>query len=386
MLVAPRSYHSLVRAASHAALLALAGCSDDGSASEASATAASTGTAGETTTGTTDPDTPTEPGNPSTTTSGTTDNVTTGASTGTADPSTTDSTLGTTGDPLGSAGCGLAPPDPPDGVNVTLDVGPEGDGVRRFYLRRSPDYDPTVPHRLIFGFAGTNWVGDMIEPYLGLQGDKVEPRPDEIFVYPDPLWRDFDGWGNLGGWVLGPYAAPADGEQDLVFVEAVLAYMAANYCIDRDRVFATGHSWGGDMAQVVGCFLGDRFRATVPVAANSPIGSRTAAASSIASATPRCGPCSARPTSTSAARTPASSAAISGSTSAAATASTRPSASTSATPPTSASNTRAARPPPASASTARSTATRSPATTSPRPPWRSSAPSEPRAACYRRGP
>lgn len=274
MLAVLRSYHSLVRIASHAALLALPGCSEPGSgpgsAGEASSTAASTGSAGETSTGTTDPGAPTEPGDPSTPTTGTTDIATTDASTGTADSSTTDSSTGTTGDPPGSPGCGLAPPDPPDGVNVTIDVGPEGDGVRRFYLRRSPDYDPDVPHRLIFGFAGTNWVGDMIEPYFGLQGDQVEPRPDEIFVYPDPLWRDFDGWGNLGGWVLGPYAAPADGEQDLVFVEAVIAYMEANYCIDRDRVFATGHSWGGDMAQVVGCFLGDRFRATVPVAANSP--------------------------------------------------------------------------------------------------------------------
>lgn len=39
---------------------------------------------------------------------------------------------------------------------------------------------------------------------------------------------------------------------------------------DTERVFATGHSWGGDMAQVVSCFLGERFRATVPVAANRP--------------------------------------------------------------------------------------------------------------------
>ncbi|WAS89814.1 alpha/beta hydrolase family esterase [Nannocystis punicea] len=262
---ASHSYQSLVTVGSLALLLALGACSgaddESGESSEGTGSDATTTTtdATTTTTATTGPDAPT-------TTSPTTDSSTTTSST--TDPGTT--TDGTTGDPLASPGCGLAPPDPPDGINVMIDAGPEGDGMRRFYLRRSPDYDPNVPHRLIFGFAGTDWVGDMIEPYFGLQGDDVEPMPDEIFVYPDPLWRDFEGWGNYGGWVLGPYAAPADGDQDLVFVEAVIDYMAANYCIDRERVFATGHSWGGDMAHVVACFLGDKFRAAVPVAANSP--------------------------------------------------------------------------------------------------------------------
>jgi len=192
----------------------------------------------------------------------TTADATTAQSTST-DPTT--DTTDTTGDPLASPGCGQPPPDAAGGINVTIDAGPEGDGERRFYLRRSPAYDPSVPHKLIFGFPGTDWVGEMIEPYLGLEG-----AADEIFVYPDPLWRDFEGWGNYGGWLLGPHAAPANGDQDLVFVEAVIDYMETHYCIDRERIFATGHSWGGDMAQVVSCFLADRFTATVPVAANTP--------------------------------------------------------------------------------------------------------------------
>lgn len=227
-------------------------------------------------------------GEPATTVEPTTSTTTissTGASDGTADatgssggdddtasePTSGGDTGGeTTGAPVGSRGCGQAAPDAAGGVNVMIDAGPDGDGARRFYLSRSADYDPSVPHRLVFGFPGTNWVGEMIAPYLGLEGDAVEPMPDEIFVYPDPLWRDFEGWGNLGGWLLGPHAAPADGDADLVFVAAVIAYMESNYCIDGERIFATGHSWGGDMAQVVSCFMGDRFRATVPVAANSP--------------------------------------------------------------------------------------------------------------------
>ena len=93
---------------------------------------------------------------------------------------------------------------------------------------------------------------------------------NDIFVYPDPLWRDFDGWGNLGGWVLGPHATPADGMQDLDFTDAIIDELSEQYCINPNQIYATGHSWGGDMAQVVSCFLGDRIRATVPVAANRP--------------------------------------------------------------------------------------------------------------------
>lgn len=141
------------------------------------------------------------------------------------------------------------------------------EGERGYHLVVPETYDASVPNRLIFGFAGTNWVGEQIRPYLGLE-DYAESN--DIFVYPDPLWREFDGWGNLGGWVLGPHATPADGMQDLDFTDAIIDELSEQYCIDPTQIYATGHSWGGDMAQVVSCFLGDRFRATVPVAANRP--------------------------------------------------------------------------------------------------------------------
>ena len=165
-----------------------------------------------------------------------------------------------------SAGCGLAPAHPSGGVQVTIDAGPEGDGERGFWLSLPADYDPDRAAALILGYPGTDWIGEWIQGYLNLE----EGRSDEIFVYPDPLWRDFPGWGHFGGWMLGPHGGPAEGEQDLVFTEAILDYMEQNYCVDPARTFATGHSWGGDVTQVISCFLGDRFVATVPVAANEP--------------------------------------------------------------------------------------------------------------------
>ena len=161
-----------------------------------------------------------------------------------------------------STGCGI-----PQAATVEQRSLNISEGERGYHLVVPETYDPDVPSRLIVGYAGTNWVGEQIRPYLGLE---AYAEPNDIFVYPDPLWRDFDGWGNLGGWVLGPHASPADGMQDLDFTEAIIDQLSEEYCIDPEQIYATGHSWGGDMAQVVSCFLGERFRATVPVAANRP--------------------------------------------------------------------------------------------------------------------
>ena len=90
--------------------------------------------------------------------------------------------------------------------------------------------------------------------------------PDTIFIYPDPKWK----WGGKFGWALGPSAAPYDGNHDIQFTAELLALAKRKYAVDPQRIFATGHSWGGDMAAVVGCFLGDQFKAIAPIAANRP--------------------------------------------------------------------------------------------------------------------
>ena len=205
-----------------------------------------------------------------TTTDGTDGSDATDGADGTDSADGTDGTGGTDGtEPTPtSSGCGLAPRDSAGGVQITLELGAEAGGSRGYWLSLPRDYDPSRAYGLVLGFPGTNWVGRQIQPYLSLENEAG--AGDFIFAYPDPLWRDFPVWGTYGGWTLGPHAYPADGNEDLVFTEAVLDDIEASYCIDTSAIFATGHSWGGDMAQVVGCFLGDRIDATVPVAANRP--------------------------------------------------------------------------------------------------------------------
>jgi polyhydroxybutyrate depolymerase len=171
-------------------------------------------------------------------------------------------------EPNGSPGCGLDRAHAPGGVQVTHPFSALAGGQRSFFLSVPESYDPSVPQRLIVGYAGTNWLGEQIAPYFSFES--ASPQAGEIYVYPDLQWHEFDGWGNLGGWLLGPHASPADGMADIEFTRELVGLLGNQYCIDTERVFAAGHSWGGDMAAVVGCFLGDLFTAVAPAAANRP--------------------------------------------------------------------------------------------------------------------
>lgn len=166
-----------------------------------------------------------------------------------------------------SAGCDQVEPHARGGTWIrAMDFGPAAGGIRGFYLTVPRGYDPGVPSRLIVGFPGTDGLGGRLRDKIGIE-DGVA---NEIFVYPDPLWRDWGGTRFAGGWQLGPYGGIDAGDEDLHFTSALLDHMQDNYCIDLDRVFVTGHSWGGDMANFVSCFLGDRVRASAPAAARSP--------------------------------------------------------------------------------------------------------------------
>lgn len=151
----------------------------------------------------------------------------------------------------------------------------EAGGKRSFFLTLPDDYSKENKYKLVIIFSGTNATGKNMKDYVGSGWNGVvgleSNMPNTIFVYPDPKWRYFPEWGKTyGGWLLGLFAGPAEGMEDIYFVSELLDWVQNNYSVDRDRIFVTGHSWGGDMAAVVGCFLGDRFTAVVPVAANRP--------------------------------------------------------------------------------------------------------------------
>ena len=131
----------------------------------------------------------------------------------------------------------------------------DGNKTTRSYLVQIPaDYSPSRPYALIFVFHGAG--GNSAQSHgWGLQ-NAAGASSSGIFVFPDGIafQREGIGWDDRN-----------DG-YDLPLFDHMLQDLEAGYCIDPDRVFVAGFSWGGDFAMALACNRGDEIRA---VAANS---------------------------------------------------------------------------------------------------------------------
>ncbi|MFU0760897.1 hypothetical protein IBZ15_03150 [Serratia marcescens] len=144
-------------------------------------------------------------------------------------------------------------------------------GERSYFIAHPKVFKYGVKYKLIIVFAGTNSTGEEMREWFGKgwqptpEGleDKVE---NAIFVYPNQKYQ----WGEDKGWALGSYAGEFSGNEDINFTKELIIDLLTKYPIDKRGVFAIGHSWGGDMTAVVGCYLGNKFRAVIPIAANRP--------------------------------------------------------------------------------------------------------------------
>lgn len=162
--------------------------------------------------------------------------------------------------PNGSAGCGVGQP-PSSGV-YEIDI----DGIMREYHIVLPEgYDADRLHKLIFvwhGLGGTA-VREVERGFFGLRdqndGSVIfvagQGLSGQSLLNPDEPGRT--GWSNRDG-------------NDVNFARALLAKMRADYCIDNERIFSTGWSFGGIMTNRLGCELKDELRAIAPVMGQGP--------------------------------------------------------------------------------------------------------------------
>lgn len=200
-------------------------------------------------------------GEPTASSGGETSGTTTTASTGSATDTDTDSDTGDTdtdGTTTGgsSAGCGMALA---AGVTPsTIDVG----GKSRTYVLSVPDgYDPDSPTPLVFAWHGLGGDGALARLYYG-----IEQASDgaAIFVYPDGLPQA--NFGDMTGWDL------FSGSEDMDLFEALLEEMNTTACVDQERIFSAGHSFGSYMSNALGCFYPDVLRAVGGVAGGPSFG------------------------------------------------------------------------------------------------------------------
>ncbi|MDP8986297.1 MAG: hypothetical protein M3N97_14925 [Pseudomonadota bacterium] len=132
---------------------------------------------------------------------------------------------------------------------------PDGNGrSRTFLVQVASDYDASRPHALTFVFHGAS--GSSAQSYSwGLQR-VAGALQNGIFVFPNGINFRHEGVG---------WDDATDG-YDVPLFDHMLRDLEAEYCIDEDRIFVAGFSWGGDFAMTLACGRGDEIAA---IAANS---------------------------------------------------------------------------------------------------------------------
>jgi polyhydroxybutyrate depolymerase len=126
--------------------------------------------------------------------------------------------------------------------------------TRQYRLHIPSAYQPGIPVPLLFGFHGAGSTGLEFEHYSGFS--VLADQANFIAVYPQGLPQ---GLGDLSNWDTLPDS------QDVPFVRNLLDSLEVRCSIDPQRVFASGHSRGGGMANRLGCDLSDRIAAIGPV-------------------------------------------------------------------------------------------------------------------------
>ena len=120
---------------------------------------------------------------------------------------------------------------------------------REYFVRLPPTYDPAKPYRLMFTFPGCGGKGDSALPLFNA------PGADAIVVGPSP-----DGLC----WV---YTADS---KDVAFFDEMLTLLEANFCVDQQRIFASGFSSGAWFTNVLGCQRSNVLRAQGTISGEWP--------------------------------------------------------------------------------------------------------------------
>ncbi|KAF2199715.1 carbohydrate esterase family 1 protein [Delitschia confertaspora ATCC 74209] len=112
---------------------------------------------------------------------------------------------------------------------------------RSFGIHLPADYDHDHPYPVVLGFHGSSSIGLFFE----LDKKLSEPRFSEhkIMVYPN---------GVDGSWA-GPSYHKGPVQEDLQFVTDLLSIIRSDFCINNNRIFATGFSNGGGFIGTIAC-------------------------------------------------------------------------------------------------------------------------------------
>lgn len=140
----------------------------------------------------------------------------------------------------------------------------DGAGTSRDYEALVPStYDRTVPLALTFVYHGGGGTPAESKAW-GIQ-NAVGAAAASIFVFPQGV--AFQNYGV--GW------DDRCSGNDMAFFDNMVASLASAYCIDLNRVFAGGFSWGCDQVVALACCRGNKVRAIAAASCTDEFGDPT---------------------------------------------------------------------------------------------------------------
>jgi polyhydroxybutyrate depolymerase len=159
-----------------------------------------------------------------------------------------------------STGCGQQ--SSPGTVTLTPTIG----GRSRVAIVHAPSgYHSTNPVPLVLNMHGSQSTALDQELFTGM--DATADADTFIVAYPQADIRSGKGfeWNVPEEPLLGGAAVPAHAPNDVSFIEQLVTMLEQKYCVDLNRVYATGFSGGARMASQLGCDASTVFAAVAPV-------------------------------------------------------------------------------------------------------------------------
>jgi poly(3-hydroxybutyrate) depolymerase len=146
-----------------------------------------------------------------------------------------------------SAGCGKTPTIPSSMYNNGQHIAITVANMQREYILNVPtNYDNTHPYKLVIAYHELNGNDDEMfrNSYYHLL---PLSNNSTIFIAPNGQQGNRNCTAAAGcGW-------PNPSNSDLLFADAVVAQIEQNFCVDTNRIFATGWSFGGSMSYKTAC-------------------------------------------------------------------------------------------------------------------------------------
>jgi polyhydroxybutyrate depolymerase len=151
---------------------------------------------------------------------------------------------------LVTSACSPARPRAAGNSTVTLQSG----GMSRSYLLHiPPGYDGMKPLPLVFDVHG--YTSFASEQMMRSKWDKMADKEGFVLIEPEGVNKSWNAGSCCGG----------NGQDDVKYFRDVVAKATADLCIDKKRVYVSGHSNGGAMTHRLACEAADIFAAAAPV-------------------------------------------------------------------------------------------------------------------------